>query len=113
LKDTQRAEWKYPPLWGAESYNTGAGLFRISRFAAFIKANMPYGVTAESPLLTDEQAWDIAAFVNSRPRPHRDFPSDWPDLSAKPIDHPFGPYADQYGEEDHKYGPYGRMLSKD
>ena len=110
VKDEQNLEWKYPPLWGSDSYNTGAGLYRISPFAAFVKANMPYGVTAESPLLTDEQAWDIAAFVNSMPRPHKEFPADWPDLSGKPIDHPFGPYADQYGEKEHKYGPFGPML---
>lgn len=102
-------EWKYPPLWGTSSYNTGAGLYRLSKFASFIKANMPFGATFENPLLTDEQAWDIAAYVNSRPRPHREFPKDWPDLSWKPKDYPFGPYADYYSEKEHKYGPFGHM----
>lgn len=112
LKTDDGIEWKYPPLWGPDSYNTGAGLYRISKFAAFIKANMPYGVTFENPLLTDEQSWDIAAYVNSMPRPHRKFPMDWPTLSWKPIDHPFGPYADSYSEKEHKYGPFAHMLSK-
>ena len=112
LKGDNDIEWKYPPLWGANSYNTGAGLYRISKFAAFIKANMPYGVTFENPLLTDEQSWDIAAYVNSMPRPHKEFPMDWPTLSWKPIDHPFGPYADSYSEREHKYGPFGQMQSK-
>ena len=105
-KAGEQPEWKYPPLWGSQSYNTGAGLYRLSKFAAFIKANMPFGITHENPLLTDEEAWDIAAFVNSMPRPHKEFPGDWPDLSKKPKDHPFGPYADERSEKEHKYGPW-------
>jgi thiosulfate dehydrogenase len=31
---------------------------------------------------------------------------DWPNISKKPIDHPFGPYADVFSEKQHKYGPY-------
>jgi len=106
IMNVEGNEWIYPPLWGEQSYNTGAGLFRLSKFAAFIKMNMPFGVTHRDPLLTDEEAWDIAAFVNSMPRPHKDFPSDWPDLRRKPIDHPFGPYADTFSTDQHKYGPY-------
>jgi len=97
----------YPPLWGDHSYNTGAGLYRLSRFAGYIKANMPLGATAENPQLTDEEAWDIAAFVNSQPRPEKDLRGDWPDASKKPFDHPFGPYVDGFGEKQHKYGPFG------
>lgn len=99
--------YTYPPLWGDHSYNTGAGLFRLSRFAGYIKANMPLGATADRPQLTDEEAWDIAAFVNSQPRPVKDLSGDWPDISKKPFDHPFGPYADGFGENQHKYGPFG------
>jgi len=104
-------EWKYPPLWGNHSFNTAAGLYRLSKFAAFIKANMPYGTTFDNPVLSDEEAWDIAAYVNSQPRPQRHFPNDWPDLSKKPVDHPFGPYADRLTEEQHKYGPWGLITS--
>jgi thiosulfate dehydrogenase len=99
-------EWKYPPLYGEHSYNTGAGLYRLSRFAAYVKANMPYGVSFENPFLTDEEAWDVAAYVNSMPRPEKVFPEDWPDISKKPVDHPFGPYVDTFPEEQHKYGPF-------
>ncbi|MGZ3932866.1 MAG: c-type cytochrome, partial [Bacteroidia bacterium] len=52
----------YPPLWGPKSYNNGAGLFRLSRFAGYIKSNMPQGATYSNPQLSDEEAWDIAAF---------------------------------------------------
>jgi thiosulfate dehydrogenase len=97
----------YPPLWGQDSYNTAAGLFRISRFAGYVKNNMPNDqATWASPVLTNEEAWDVAAFVNSQPRPVRVFKEDWPDISKKPVDHPFGPYTDGFSEIQHKYGPF-------
>ena len=98
--------YQYPPLWGPDSYNDGAGLFRISNFAKYVKAAMPFGATFDHPLLTNKQAWDVAAFVNSEPRPHLATPRDWPDISKKPVDHPFGPYADAFSAQQHKYGPY-------
>jgi len=96
----------YPALWGDNSYNDAAGLYRISSFAAFVKNNMPQGTTYRNPRLTDEEAWDVAAFVNSRPRPHLAVPRDWPDISKKPVDLPFGPYADSFSEKQHKFGPF-------
>lgn len=98
--------YTYPPLWGKNSYNVGAGLYRISNFAGYVKYNMPFGVTYQNPQLTDEEAWDVAAFVNSMPRPTKDLSKDWPNIAGKPFDHPFGPYADPFSEKQHKYGPY-------
>jgi thiosulfate dehydrogenase len=97
----------YPPLWGEGSYNHGAGLYRLSRFAGYVKANMPLGATFENPQLTDEESWDVAAYVNSLDRPSKDLSRDWPDISKKPMDHPFGPFSDGFSEEQHKYGPFG------
>ncbi|MCU0448460.1 MAG: c-type cytochrome [Bernardetiaceae bacterium] len=99
--------YTYPPLWGPNSYNTAAGLYRLAHFAGYIKMNMPQGATWQSPLLTDEEAWDLAAYVNSRPRPQRHFAADWPDVAQKPVDHPFGPFTDGFSEAQHKYGPFG------
>ncbi|HCL83299.1 MAG TPA: cytochrome C, partial [Chitinophagaceae bacterium] len=96
----------YPPLWGGHSYNDGAGLYRISSFAGFIKNNMPFGTDYHNSQLTDNQAWDLAAFVNSQPRPHMDQTQDWKNISDKPIDFPFGPYTDSFSEKQHKYGPF-------
>jgi thiosulfate dehydrogenase len=97
----------YPPLWGPNSYNVSAGLFRLSRFASFVKNNMPYGLASHSsPQLNNEEAWDVAAFVNSQTRPEKFFSYDWPKKEAKPVDHPFGPYADNFSEKQHKYGPF-------
>lgn len=107
LKPQGSAEYSYPPLWGPNSYNTAAGLFRISNLARYVYANMPQGVTYEAPQLTVEEAWDVAAFVNSMPRPHKEFAGDWPDLRLKPVDYPFGPFSDTFATRQHKYGPYG------
>jgi thiosulfate dehydrogenase len=98
--------YRYPPLWGSHSYNSSAGLYRLSRLAAFIKYNMPFDLAQSSPQLTDEEAWDVAAFISSQPRPEKKFPQDWPKLEAKPPDYPFGPYADHFSELQHKYGPF-------
>jgi len=56
----------YPPLWGPKSFNWGAGMARVDLAAGFIKANMPFG---EGGSLSDQQAWDVAAFVDSHERP--------------------------------------------
>ena len=96
----------YPPLWGPHSYNVSAGLYRLTRFASYVKYTMPFGITHKNPQLTDEEAWDVAAFVNSQPHPEKFFKYDWPNIKTKPVDYPFGPYADGFNEEQHKYGPY-------
>ena len=64
----QKAEGQmvFPALWGDDSYNWGAGMHNVSTAAAFIKANMPLG-NANS--LTDQQAWDVALYMNSHERP--------------------------------------------
>jgi thiosulfate dehydrogenase len=56
----------FPPLWGSQSYNWGAGMTSVSTAAGFIKANMPYGLGGT---LTDQQAWDVAQFMDSHERP--------------------------------------------
>lgn len=111
MKPEGSAVYTYPPLWGENSYNDGAGLYRISNFAKYVKANMPLGATYDNPQLTDEEAWDLAAFVNSLPRPKKDISKDWPDISKKPFDHPFGPYTDSFSEEQHKYGPFNPIIT--
>ncbi|HKO81193.1 MAG TPA: c-type cytochrome [Chitinophagaceae bacterium] len=105
--------YEYPPLWGKHSYNDGAGLFRLSNFAGYIKINMPFKQsTRDNPKLTTEEAWDVAAYVNSQPRPKKDLSKDWPDISKKPFDHPYGPYTDGFDDAQHKYGPYAPIIAK-
>jgi thiosulfate dehydrogenase len=102
---------KYPPLWGEKSYNEAAGLFRLSMFAGYVKSNMPFGASYENPQLTDAESWDLAAFVNSQPRPKHPFLTvDWPKIAGKPYDHPFGPFADSFPESQHKFGPFQPII---
>jgi thiosulfate dehydrogenase len=109
------AGYVYPPLWGPHSYNNGAGLYRLSRFAGYVWANMPLGATADQPMLTHGEAWDLAAYINSQPRPdvrQTVMKHDWPDPKGKPVDHPFGPFADHFSEKQHKFGPFGPLAKR-
>lgn len=55
-----------PALWGPQSYNWGAGMHRVNTAATFIFENMPLGKAVQ---LNPQQAWDVAAYMNSRERP--------------------------------------------
>ncbi len=98
--------YDYPPLWGAHSYNDAAGINQLSKLAGFIKNNMPSTVNYHNPTLTTQQAWDVAAYISSHPRPTKDKSKDWPVLATKPFDYPYGPYADTFSVMQHKYGPF-------
>lgn len=54
-----------PPVWGERSFNDGAGLSSLENLAAWLKVAMPL----DDADLTDQQALDIAAYVNSQDRP--------------------------------------------
>ena len=56
----------FPALWGPKSFNWGAGMGSIKNAAGFIKANMPLGLGGT---LSDQQAWDVATFMDSHERP--------------------------------------------
>ena len=93
----------FPPLWGPDSFNDGAGMHRVLTAARFIKTRMPLG----EPTLTDDEAFDVAAFINTKPRPElTNLERDYPDKTAKPIDNPYGPYADDFPIEQHRFGPF-------
>jgi thiosulfate dehydrogenase len=72
----------YPPLWGPDSYTIGAGMARLRTAASFIRYNMPFDTPG---ILTDQQAFDVAAYVVSQSRP--DFGPkalDWPNGDPPP-----------------------------
>lgn len=54
-----------PPVWGPQSYNSGAGMAKVDKLASWLKVAMPPDETD----LTEDEAIDIAAYLNSRPRP--------------------------------------------
>ena len=71
-----------PPVWGPASYNIGAGMARVRTAAEFIRRNMPFD---KAGTLTDQEAFDVAAYVNTRPRPdYRGKEGDWPNGDPPP-----------------------------
>jgi len=62
--------YRFPPLWGQDSFNDGAGMDRFDRAVSFIQSNMPRGVDPAHPVLTLQESWDIVALIQSKPRPH-------------------------------------------
>jgi thiosulfate dehydrogenase len=105
--------YAYPPLWGENSYNVNATFYRIIPLSSFIKANMPFDNVNPSTVLTDEEAWDVAAYISSQQRPEKRFTGDWPDLLKKPPDYPWGPYVDNFSETQHKFGPFEHIKKAD
>ncbi|WP_245999801.1 c-type cytochrome [Paraflavitalea soli] len=80
--------------------------------AGYVRDNMPYGEAYHyRPVLSDEEAWDVAAFINTQRRPLKRFPADWPAIATKPVDHPFGPFSDSFPEWQHKYGPFSPIAA--
>ena len=105
------AHYEYPPLWGIDSYNNGAGMTRVITAAQFIKANMPFGTTYENPILTDEEAYDVAGFINQQERPEKiNKEVDFPDLRRKPVSTPYPPYADTFSVAQHQLGPFKPIM---
>lgn len=102
----------FPPLWGPDSFNTGAGMSRLVMATRFVKANMPLGASHNATQLSDDEAYDVAAFMVSQPRAVKanleaDFPARW----NKPVDAAFPPYL--LGTPDqHKYGPFAPLVEK-
>lgn len=105
-------KYVYPPLWGNDTYNHGAGMHRVLTAAQFIKANMPFEEsTWDNPKLTDEQAFHVAAYINSFDRPKKLNPeNDFPDKKLKPVSTPYGPWEDGFSAEQHKFGPFKPIM---
>ena len=101
----------YPPLGGHDTFNDGAGMNRVITAAQFIKGNMPFGATHDAPLVTDEEAYHLAAYINTfeRPiKPNRE--DDFPDKKLKPVSTPYGPWEDDFSPEQHKFGPFQPIM---
>jgi thiosulfate dehydrogenase len=105
--------YQYPPLWGKDSYNNGAGMHRVITAAAFIKNNMPYlQARWDNPKLSDEEAYHVAGYINSFDRPiKQNTEDDYPDKKLKPISTPYGPWVDSFSPDQHKYGPFPPIIS--
>jgi thiosulfate dehydrogenase len=105
--------YTFPPLWGPDTFNNGAGMNRLLTTTRFIRQNMPLGASHTATVLNDDEAYDVTAFVLSKPRPVKahleaDFPSRW----NKPIDAAFPPYMLGASADQHRYGPFPPLAEK-
>jgi thiosulfate dehydrogenase len=81
----------FPPLWGPRSFNWGAGMHQINNAAGFIYANMPLGKPRS---LTEQEAWDVALFMNGHERPQDPrFTGSVEETRKKFHDSPDSPYG--------------------
>lgn len=105
--------YQYPPLWGDDTFNDGAGMHRVITAAQFIKANMPYLLASiDKPVLTDEEAFNVAGYINSFDRAEKsNKENDYPDKKLKPVSTPYGPWADEFSKEQHQFGPYPPIIA--
>jgi len=61
----------FPPLWGKDangnwlSYNTGAGMSKLDKAAAWVQSNMPLG---QGNTLTDQETADVVLYMNAQER---------------------------------------------
>ena len=111
VKTPDSFTYQYPPLWGDDSYNNGAGMTRVITAAQFIKGNMPFGTTYDAPVLSDEEAYDVAGYINQQKRPLKANPEkDFPDLKRKPASTPYPPYDDSFSIEQHQLGPFQAIM---
>lgn len=82
-------------------------MYRLIKAASYIKENMPQG----APDLSLEDAYDVAAYMNSQARPIKaNRNKDFPDRKVKPLDMDVGPYDDSFSTTQHRYGPYTNMI---
>lgn len=109
--DQEGDDYLYPPIGGHDSFNDGAGMNRVITAAQFIKGNMPFGATYDNPRVTDEEAYHIAAYINTFDRPSKpNKEADFPDKKLKPVSTPYGPWADNFSPEQHKFGPFQPIM---
>ncbi len=105
--------YEFPPLWGPDSFNDGAGMNRLISGANFVHSNMPNGANWRETVLSPDDAWDVMAYVQAQPRPHfAKVASDFPKGLEKPVDTGYGPYADGFSQDDHRFGPFAPIRAK-
>jgi thiosulfate dehydrogenase len=106
--------YQYPPLWGKYGYQSGSSIHRVIKQARWLKANMPHDQAWwNNTILTDEEALDVAAFINDDEIHKRPYPKnfDYPNIAKKNIDYDKGPFIDTFSVTQHKYGPYPPIIS--
>jgi thiosulfate dehydrogenase len=102
-----KLKFKYPPLWGDETYVIGSSMSRLSILARFVYMNMPI----DKKGLSIEEAWDVSAYIQSQKHPTwRSKTPPFKNNDFKPFDYPIPPYKDPFTFEQHKFGPYQPII---
>lgn len=112
----QRHRYQLPPLWGLESDDDGAGIARPITPANFIRANMPFGTDSAHPVMSVQNAFGVAAFIDSHPRPRRlGNERDFPGRALKRAAATYPPFLGPFPPSQHLPGPWQpiRQLEKD
>ena len=105
--------YAFPPLWGPDSFNNGAGMNRMIMATRFIQHNMPLGAQHDATQLSSDEAYDVAGFMLSKPRPQKaNLEADFPARFNKPIDAAFPPYMLGADPDQHRYGPFPPLAEK-
>ncbi len=84
-------------------------MYRTLKAMDFIKANMPLGATHENPILTDEEAYNVAAFMNMNEHKRKEKVNrekDFPDASVKAPD----TYIEGKDPIEKQVGPFGPFI---
>jgi thiosulfate dehydrogenase len=103
----RQQRYLFPPLWGPDSFNDGAGMARVITAAWFVHANMPRGITFEYPLISAHDAYDVAGYIAEQKRPHfAGLDRDYPDLWLKPADSPHPPLLGPFSARQRLLGPW-------
>jgi thiosulfate dehydrogenase len=99
--------YEFPPIGGLDSFNDGAGMYRLLMAYQYIYHNMPLGTSHDAPTLTKDDAFDVAAYMETLPRQAKaNMDRDFPNRLRKPVDMPFGPWAGTFNADAHKFGPF-------
>lgn len=69
--------------------------------------------TWQTPILSEQDAWDVGAFVQAQPRPQKaNLDRDYPVALERPADSGYGPYVDGFSQEQHRLGPFAPIRAK-
>jgi cytochrome c len=101
----------FPPVAGDDTYDDGGHMYMVPLLTRFIHANMPLGSSAGAPQLSVDEAYDIAAYINSE-LPRRHAPQRigaYPDSAFRPAGFAIPEHFpnDPEGYRRARFGPFG------
>lgn len=86
---------------------------RLTAAANFIHSNMPHGMAYDALALSPEDAWDVAAYIQSESCPAKAALNKvFPNRMQKPVDAGYGPHVDGFSQEKHRLGPFQSIRDK-